>query len=183
MGMNIIIDGYNVLGVRGWTGLSSSKNIEQLREQLIQDLSRYWQIKGHPITLVFDAWREPHSEHREHRSGVEVLYSQRGERADQVVQRMARQFGRDCVVVSSDLEIIATAKAHSALTMSAREFQGRLEAVLHSKKASKDVRLHSNSATYEKVDDVPIARRLDKKGNPRKLTRSQRNRNRQLRGL
>ena len=96
MTTNIIIDGYNVLAVRGWTASSLSQDIEQFREQLIQDLSRYWYFKGHPVTLVFDAWREPHNEHREHRSGVEVIYTRRGERADQVLQRMARQFGQDC---------------------------------------------------------------------------------------
>ena len=183
MATNVIIDGYNVLGVRGWTVLSSSKDIEQFREQLIQDLSHYWHLKGHPITLVFDAWRAPHSEHREHRSGVEVIYTRRGERADQVVQQMTRQFGQDCVVVSSDLEIVATAKAHSALTISAQEFQCRLEIALHNKQAGKNVRLHSDSAAYGKVDDIPIVRRPDKKGNPRKLPKSQRNRNRQLRGF
>ena len=153
MATNVIIDGYNVLGVRGWKGQSSSQDIEQFREQLIQDLTRYWNLKGHPITLVFDAWREPNSEHREHRSGVDVIYTRRGERADQVVQRMARQFGKNCVVVSSDLEIVATATANSALTISAKEFQGKLEVALHSKKTSKNVGLYSDSAIYGKIDD------------------------------
>ena len=181
MTTNIIIDGYNVLAVRGWTVSSLSQDIEKFREQLIQDLSCYWHFKGHLLTLVFDAWREPHNEHREHRSGVEVIYTRRGERADQVIQRMARQFGRSCVVVSSDLEIIATAKAYSALTISAKEFQGRLEIALDSRKSSKRAGLRLNSSAYEKVDDVPGVRRPNKKGNPRKLPKSQRNRNRQLR--
>ena len=181
--MNVIIDGYNVLGFRGWRGLSSSQDIEKLREQLIEDLFCYWQLKGHTITLVFDAWREPSSEYREHRSGVEVVYTGWGERGDQVIQRMVRQFGKDCVIVSSDLEIIATAKAHSALTISAKEFQCRLETALQDKKTDKNVELDSNLAEHGKIDHSPIIGRLGKKGNPRKLPKSQRNRNRQLRGF
>lgn len=183
MAINIIIDGYNVLGVRGWSSLALSQDIDQFRELLIQDLSRYWYGKGHPITLVFDAWRAQYSENREHRTGVEVIYTKRGERADQLIQRMARQFGQNCVVVSSDLEIVATARAHSALTMSAQEFQGRLEAVLNSKRSTKNVGLHSDSAMYGKADNPLAPKRPDKKGNPRKLPKSQRNRNRQLRGF
>ena len=183
MAINIIIDGYNVLGARGWSSLGSSQDIDQFREQLIQDLSHYWHRKGHPITLVFDAWRGQYSENHEHRTGVEVIYTKRGERADQLIQRMARQFGQNCVVVSSDLEIVATAKAHSVLTLSAKEFQGRLEIALDSRKSSKRAGLRLNSSAYEKVDDVPGVRRPNKKGNPRKLPKSQRNRNRQLRGF
>ena len=183
MGMHVIIDGYNVLGVRGWTGVSSFQDGEQVRERLIQELSRYRHRKGHPITVVFDAWRERNTEYREHRSGVQVIYTQAGERADQVIQRMARQFGRECVVVSSDLEIVATAKDHGALTISAQEFQGKLQSVGNVGKPGRGVAKNSASAAYGKVEDEPLLKRPDKKGNPRKLPKAQRNRNRQLRGF
>jgi len=184
MAMHVIIDGYNILGVRGWTGnSSSSQDGEQVRERLIQELSQYRHRKGHPITIVFDAWRERHAEHREHRSGVEVIYTQAGERADQVIQRMARQFGRECVVVSSDLEIVATAKDHGALTIRAQEFQGKLQSVGNVGKSGKHVMKNSASTGYGKVDDEMTVKRPDKKGNPRKLPKAQRSRNRQLRGF
>ena len=184
MGMHVIIDGYNVLGVQGWTGMaSSSQDGEQVRERLIQDLSRYRHRKGHPVTVVFDAWRERNAEHREHRSGVQVIYTQAGERADQVIQRMARQFGRDCVVVSSDLEIVATAKDHGAFIISAQEFQRKLQSVGNVGKPGRRVAKNSASAAYGKVEDEPSLKRPDKKGNPRKLPKAQRNRNRQLRGF
>jgi len=183
MAMHVIIDGYNLLGVRGWGPNSSSSDGEGFREQLIQDLSRYRHRKGHPLTLVFDAWREPTGEHREHRAGVQVIYTKAGERADQVIQRMARQYGQGCVVVSSDLEIVSTAKDHGALTISAKEFQGKLQAVAPSKQGSKQSSKSSVSAAYGKVDDEPLPKRPDKKGNPRKLPKAQRNRNRQLRGF
>ncbi len=183
MAMHVIIDGYNLLGVRGWGANSSSSDGERFRERLIQDLSRYRHRKGHPLTVVFDAWREPTEEHREHRSGVQVIYTKSGERADQVIQRMARQYGRDCVVVSSDLEIVSTAKAHGALTMRAREFHGKLQTVVSDAKHGTYRSTPSVSAGYGKVDEEPLPKRPDKKGNPRKLPKAQRQRNRQLRGF
>jgi uncharacterized protein len=183
MAMHVIIDGYNVLGVRGWAGSSSSEESEQYREQLIQDMSRYQHKKGHPITIVFDAWRERNEEHREHRSGVLVIYTREGERADQVIQRMARQYSRDCVVVSSDLEIVATAKSHSALTISAKEFQGKIQLSRNAGQTVGRKARTSTSADYGKVEDELPFKRPDKKGNPRKLPKAQRNRNRQLKGF
>jgi len=183
MAMHVIIDGYNLLGVRGWGANSSTCDGERFRERLIQDLTRYRHRKGHPLTVVFDAWREPTGEYQEHRSGVQVIYTKSGERADQVIQRMARQFGRDCVVVSSDLEIVSTARAHGALPISAQEFQGKLQVVVGVGKSGKPTSKLSVSAAYGKVEDEPFPKRPDKKGNPRKLPKTQRHRNRQLRGF
>ena len=183
MAMHVIIDGYNILGVRGWSGNFSSQESEQCRERLLQDLSRYSHRKGHSLTVVFDAWRQPHGEHREHRSGVQVLFTKEGERADQVIQRMARQYTRDCVVVSSDLEIVATAKAHGALTIGAKEFQGKLQSIGKKEPSlGRKVRT-SSSAVHGKVEEELPIKRPNKKGNPRKLPKAQRNRNRQLRGF
>ena len=50
MSTHLIIDGYNVLGKRGQVG----PNSEMAREQLVQELMRYRQRKGHAITVVFD---------------------------------------------------------------------------------------------------------------------------------
>ncbi|MDT7041251.1 NYN domain-containing protein [Candidatus Nitronereus thalassa] len=183
MAMHVIVDGYNILGVRGWSGKSSSQESEQCRERLIQDLSRYSHRKGHSLTVVFDAWRQPHGECREHRSGVQVLFTREGERADQVIQGMTRKYTRDCVVVSSDLEVVATAKAHGALTISAKEFQGKLQSAGNNGLTSGRTAKPLTSAVYGKVEEEVPLRRPNKKGNPRKLPKAQRNRNRQLRGF
>ena len=62
--------------------------LEAARDMLLQRLARYRQRKGHAITLVFDGWQAGSgSEHHEFQSGIEVIYSKRGERADQVIQR------------------------------------------------------------------------------------------------
>ncbi len=184
MPLAILIDGYNLLGVLGKRKSAQSTDGAEMREALVRQLSLYSQRKGHHVTLVFDAWQEQTGlEHHEHRTGVQVVFTKRGERADQVIQRLARQYGRDCAVVSSDLEIIQTAKAHGAFVMKSQEFQVKLES-LGAKKAltAKPPTISSTQGMAKIEDDGPLGR-PNKKGNPRKLPKAVRARKRQLRGF
>ncbi|WP_447984297.1 NYN domain-containing protein [Nitrospira sp. Nam74] len=173
MSTHLIIDGYNVLGKRGQVG----PNSEMAREHFVQELMMYRQRKGHAITVVFDGWKQGlRSEHREHRSGVEVIYSKRGEQADQVIGRLAAEYGRSCAVVSSDHEIQGVAKAHEAFVLSASEFESRL----------RERAISTQRTAYRGKDaeeDGPSKRDPAKKGNARKLPKKLRRRNQQLRGF
>jgi len=174
MAMHLIIDGYNLLAVMGGGGRALLPS-ERARESLLLELAAYRQRKGHAITVVFDGWQQGQPiEGREHRAGIQVIYSKRGERADQVIQRLARDNGADCAVVSSDHEIVNHAKAHGAFVMGAQEFSDKIR-----------LRAQSGSMLVNKEldtgDDVPASRGPDKKGNPRKLPKAQRKRSKQLR--
>ncbi len=171
MPTHLIVDGYNLLAGTG----SLSGHLESARETLVQDLAAYRHRKNHLITVVFDGWQQGQPlEQREHRAGVQIIYSKRGERADQVIQRLAREYGADCAVVSSDHEIVNVARAQGAFIMGAREFAGKL-------------RMSSGAfgtVPYKELDsgDDPRARDgPEKKGNPRKLPKARRQRDRQLR--
>ena len=178
----LVIDGYNLLGCFGKKQSEQPAGGAGMRETLIQRLSLYSQCKGHPVTVVFDAWRGSTGfEHHEHRTGVHVVFTRRGERADQVIQRLAREYGRACAVVSSDLEIIQTAKAHGAFVMKSQEFQVKLEYLGNEKTVSGKSRSFSTRQP-EIEDELPRAR-PGKKGNPRKLPKAVRVRNRRLRGF
>ncbi|TKB71070.1 MAG: NYN domain-containing protein [Nitrospira sp.] len=169
MSNHLIIDGYNLLGARGQIAPHSGANLEAAREGLIRELARYHQQKAHAITLVFDGWQQGSGvERHEHRSGVRVMYTKRGERADQVIQRLAGRDGRDCSVVSSDREVMEAARASGAFVVSSAEFARKLQAPTASvRPGEKDER------------DLP-PRRPDKKGNPRKLPKSVRRRQARL---
>lgn len=170
MPTHLILDGYNLLSVGG----RQSGQLESARERLLRELASYRHRKNHHITVVFDGWQQGHpSEQREHRSGVQVIYSKRGERADQVVQRLAREYGSDCAVVTSDHEIVNTVRAHGAFVMGAQEFASKLR----SSSISTGVVPHKELDTGE---DVTPRRGPEKKGNPRKLPKSQRQRDRNL---
>lgn len=170
MPIHLIIDGYNLLGRVG--GLSG--DIQTARESLLQALAAYRHRKNHPITVVFDGWQHGQPvEGREHRTGVEVLYSKKGERADQVIQRLAMEYGADCAVVSSDREVARSARVSGALVLSAEEFAMKLWAPSPLSGGSRHKELDISE------QDVP-PRDPKKKGNPRKLPKALRQRARQL---
>ena len=170
MQTHLIVDGYNLLAGAG----SLPEHLESARETLVQDLASYRHRKNHLVTVVFDGWQQGlASEQREYRAGVQVIYSKRGERADQVIQRLAREYGTDCAVVSSDHEIMNAARAHGAFTMGAHEFAGKLRMASGT----------GGTVPYKELDtedDSRARRRPEKKGNPRKLPKAQRQRDRRL---
>ncbi len=167
MPTHLIIDGYNLLGLRG--GLRG--DVEAKREQLIRDLAGYRQRKGHPVTVVFDGWRAGHPvEHAEWREGLEVVYSRQGETADTVVKRLAERYGSDCAVVSSDHEIVNFARVHGSTVLTSGEFETRLQ--------MSGARPAARKRGGE--DGEPVRRDPKKKGNPRKLPKSLRKKASQL---
>ena len=177
--MHLIIDGYNLLGARGQVGSTTAREGERVRDELIRNLSRYRERKDYAITIVFDAWREQGGiEHHEYQAGVEVIFTRGGERADQVIQRMASQWGKECAVVSSDIEVMASARANGAFVMKSQEFQSKLRMVTH---AQSFQTRHRELVEKQVEDTLPV--RQSKKGNPRKLPKRVRNRNKKLKGF
>jgi hypothetical protein len=117
--MDIIIDGYNLIaseqGLRG--------PLEHKRRALVQQLARYQKAKGFVISVVFDGWKAGQvNEVSEKADGVTVIYSRQGEKADDVVVRLARQRGSGCVVVSSDREVRKGIEKFGATAVHAGEF-------------------------------------------------------------
>ncbi len=165
--MHLIVDGYNLLGVRG--GLRG--DVEARREVLIRDLAGYRQRKGHPLTVVFDGWRSGQPvERSEWREGIGVVFSKRGEQADAVIKRLADQYGSDCAVVSSDHEIGNFARARGATVLTSGEFETKLQLS------------GARPAARKREADEDDAPRRDpkKKGNPKKLPKALRKKASQL---
>ena len=177
MALHLIIDGYNLLGAGGRDRTGAEPWSEAAREDLLHRLRAYRHRKGHPVTVVFDGWRAgADTERHEHRGGVEVIYSRRGEQADQVIRRLASEYGKDCAIVSSDGEVGRSARAAGALVILAQEFRLKLFGT-----SSRPAAIPFKELDAE---PGPAGRRgPDKKGNPRKLPKSLRNRRRQLRGF
>lgn len=174
MANHLIIDGYNLLGVSGLMGPTGFQDGEAIRESLLKDLSRYHQRMGHPVTVVFDAWRQIGGVQRqEHRAGVTVIFSRQGEQADQVIQKMVRNFKGACVVVSSDHEVVNTARAHGAMVITSQEFWPKLRP-----QPPQPVSRSAVKTQDEEMDSMK--NRSKKKGNPRKLPKAMRKRIRNL---
>ena len=154
--------------------------MEQERTQLIRELGRYAQRKHHQILVVFDGWKagDP-CEGQQSMSGITVIFSKLGERADQVIQRLCVEYGAKAVVVSSDREISDYARSQGNFTISAQEFEQRLRQT-----ANTEIR---DSTRGKPATDDDIAEPHGggkhtgkKKGNPRKLPKKERIRNRRL---
>lgn len=173
--IHLIIDGYNYIGRR--KGLRG--DLETKRKRLQEELSSYHRMKGYPITVVFDGWRSGwETEHEEWTGGISVIFSRKGERADTVITRLARQMGGSCVVVSSDREVQRGARECGAGVIFSGEFEDRLNAALASDA------IPPRTGKDESEDDLVEKPRFGrKKGNPFRRSRAERKRLARLRKL
>jgi predicted RNA-binding protein with PIN domain len=163
--MEIIIDGYNVIGSD--TGLTG--NLEHKRNSLVQQLVSYHQNKGHGVTVVFDGWRSGSiDEVEQRRDGICIVYSRLGEKADSVIIRRARKQSTGCVVVTSDREVRNAVERFGAVALYAGEFKDMLY-------------YRAQSFDDEELDGKP--RETSKKGNPRRLSKKERKRREKLNKL
>ncbi|PJA77810.1 MAG: hypothetical protein CO149_07485 [Nitrospirae bacterium CG_4_9_14_3_um_filter_51_5] len=172
---HVIIDGYNVLGAMGLPPHRVVEQGEHHREEFIVRVGLYGHKLHCLITLVFDAWQQAGRGRQViHRAGVTVIYTAQGEQADQVIQDLIRTHGKETAVVSSDLEVIAVAKVFGAFSIRSQEFVKRLTpAGLQGPAVSRS----RGEPPQKDVDEVPVRSR-EKKGNPRKLPKKLRQRNR-----
>src|SRR5215471_6608890 len=111
MASRIIVDGYNLIGSdRGLRG-----NLQGQRDRLIGELRKYQERKDCVIIVVFDGWRSGWIYETEERTGdLTIIYSRRGEKADAVIKRLAREMGSACIVVTSDRELRQKVEASGA---------------------------------------------------------------------
>jgi predicted RNA-binding protein with PIN domain len=170
----MIVDGYNFIGRdKGLRG-----DLEKKRRQLIKQLSAYRQIKGFPVTVVFDGGDL--GEAREQFGGVEVIFSGRGTSADEVICRMAEELGERCTVATSDREVQRRVRSSGGIAIYSGEFEKRLAAARHPAAAPSGQEL-MEKARLDETEALP--RSAGKKGNPRKLSKAERQRQGRLKRL
>ncbi len=163
--MDIIIDGYNLIGSD--QGLKGA--LEQKRNWLIHQLSIYKELKGFEITLVFDGWSSGWINEVEEKSGgIIVVYSRQGEKADSVIARIARQKGGGCVVVTSDREVRNAVERFGSAAIYAGEF-GAILRTLDRPFAGEEC---------DNSESQPA-----RKGNPSRLSKTERRRRDKLKKL
>lgn len=127
MAVHLLVDGYNL--IRQSLSLSEIEagDLEAGREALLAALAEYRRRRArHAVTVVFDGWRggglrESHAFYQ----GIKVIYSRRGERADEVIKRLLSREGRRAVLISSDRALQAAAERAGAVWLSAEEFERR----------------------------------------------------------
>jgi predicted RNA-binding protein with PIN domain len=92
--VRILVDGYSLL--HNWPGLAPgrARYSAAARDELIRRLTLYQDAVGTPVTIFFDGARVPTGRpSAASTSEVEVLYSCKGQTADQMIERAVHRFG------------------------------------------------------------------------------------------
>ena len=127
MSIHIIIDGYNLIRQSNRLSILDLQDIQSGRDALVDMLAAYKKVKSHRITVVFDGTTAPlPSQQRNRRKGITIIFSHKGESADTVIKKMARKERQAALVVSSDQDIVQSAAASGAATVSASDFENKL---------------------------------------------------------
>ena len=167
--MHLIIDGYNVIRQSQEMQPLDARELEAGRTALLARLEDYRQRCRHKITVVFDGWLGGHlQETRDRLQGMMIIYSRRGEKADEVIKRLLATERQRAVVVTSDREIQVWAQRQGAAWISAGQFE--MEHLLP-----------REPGTGEEPEE-PGPHRL-KKGPARRLPKEQRRRQQRLKKL
>ena len=125
----LIVDGYNMIGSWGWLQELAQEDIAAARDALAHTLLDYVGWTDQTLLLVYDAYDGRGSE-RATRLAAEaehlLIYTARGQTADQYIERFVREQDGEFTVASSDGLVQVMIFAH-ATRMSARELQIAIE--------------------------------------------------------
>ncbi|HYE33446.1 MAG TPA: NYN domain-containing protein [Methylomirabilota bacterium] len=103
--MRILVDGYSMLHSCPGIAPGKARHSHHAREELIKLLTDYHDALGTPVTVVFDgAGAPPGTPKLASTAAVEVLFSQAGQTADQLIERAAYRLGAygEVMVVTDD---------------------------------------------------------------------------------
>ena len=124
--MHFLIDGYNLLHVG--RSPKTLADLEREREHLVNLLSSYRRRRPCEVTAVFDGWQGGWvTEQRERNKGIDLIFSRRGEKADEVIKRMVKGKGSGVVVVTSDREVSRFAERMAVPVIPSEQFLARIE--------------------------------------------------------
>jgi uncharacterized protein len=172
--MFIIIDGYNLIRQSNTLRRHELRSLEAGRFALISKLSEYKKKKGHNITVVFDGWKGGGSEEeRDRHESIDIIYSRYGEKADDVIKRIATQSTEETIVVSSDREIASHITRQGKTALSSLEFEVIMNRAIFS---------YLNRKIAPDSDDERAGRHK-KKGPAKRLSRAKRNTQKKIKQL
>lgn len=123
--MPYLIDGHNLIGKLPGVRLDDLDD----EQTLIEILQQFCQQNAKDVEVYFDHSASGHARARVH-GRVTARYVRSGETADQAIARRLRNLGSEAAnwtVVSSDNEVIASARRSHARVISASDFSRELD--------------------------------------------------------
>jgi predicted RNA-binding protein with PIN domain len=158
----VLVDGYNLIRNDPTLSAIEARSLEAGRGALISRLASRFNLQANEVTVVFDGGKALVPYPASERYGqIRVLYSRRGETADAVIMRMAKEVtpGRQVLLLSDDREIRNAVQAQGGIVGGAAEHERP--------------RLVRSAFTNKKdEDEAPL--RHEKKGNPRRAKKRSR---------
>jgi len=159
--MHYFIDGYNLL-FRVIKALKE-ENLQQQREHLIEDLSQKIALLKIDATFVFDSTYHPGLRQKTFCEGVEILFTDEGETADECIidELKRRPHPRAETVITSDKKLAWQARLCGAHTETIEQFLStlnqRYRKRVHAPKEAPEVKksLPDYSHTFEEADKKP----------------------------
>jgi predicted RNA-binding protein with PIN domain len=167
MPLELIIDGYNLIRQSDTFRRLDARSLEQGREALLLRLADYQKIRSHPITVVFDGWGGVNLESTIQRlRGITVIFTRKGEKADDWIKRKLEQMQYGAVV-TSDRDIRRYAERLGIADIPSRLFERRMEAALFG--GQKEIELDEEEREEEFIE-------AKRKGPARRLSKQERRR-------
>jgi len=159
--MIIIIDGYNLIRQSDSLRRFEYKSLEDGRRALLSRLNEYERKKKHKITVVFDGWKGGFADEGRDREGkIDIIYSRYGERADDVIKRLASRAVGDVIVVSSDREISSFITRLGKTPLASPEFEAILNRTIYQTPAKRPVPAREIQTRERQTKKKGPARRL-----------------------
>ncbi len=122
--MHVILDGYNVIRQSDALRAFERRSLEEARTALVRSVAAYQRMKGHQVTIVFDGWSGGSPlEERDRFGNVDIIYSRKGEKADEVIKRMVHRSSEETIVVTSDRDVADYADRHGGSAVSSLDFE------------------------------------------------------------
>jgi len=160
---HIIIDGYNVIRADPRLQSFERESLERARDVLIRTLAGSPRLAGDDVIVVFDGIGGDRTHVHSHRIGrIQCLYSARGQTADEVIVRQARQLAAQgrVIVVTNDRAVQEDCRAHGCEVSGSENL---LQQVPGRRRSGPPVE-----------DDVEPSLSTAKRGNPRRAPRRDR---------
>lgn len=176
--MHIIIDGYNLIRQSDQLRRAERFKLEEGRHSLIRFLIPYRERKGHRMTVVFDGWDGgSFQEERDREGGIDIIYSRKGEKADDLIKRMAEKSGDEVVVVTSDRDIGNFVERCGGTVVASQTFAG----IVAGDQAAAPFPHCADDGTDEEDEDFRQDKKgTKKKGPAKKTSRRERDYNKRL---
>lgn len=170
MAKHVIVDGFNVIRRDAELSRIEGSNFYGGQEALLRKLAQYRHGTQHRVIVVYDgANGENPYRQKSQREGVQVIYSARGETADEVILDLVEHSGGQrsgVVVVTADRDLASACRVHRVTVVPPESLLRRSQV--------RDAHPKGAEFWHGKKEEQGWVGHTRKKGNPRRAPKSKR---------